>query len=218
MQPCPTAAAPQGSTPGHPSSGGPEHWLPLPLPETPSLFCAFIPYSCDHLGAMLSLSFPDSAGISGSFPLHLPLQKAPGLCSALPPVFVVLSLPPHPLSPLSPPAHKSPQESAVTCFYFLLAPVARSHLTCRRYSSVAGGKRGQLLPDVSLAAWASSSSSSSLGVVEAVAALSPLLSHHGWAAAGVTGFSKSGAPREAAQLSLPPPLLPLPLQGSGGSE
>lgn len=162
---------------------------------------------------MLSLSFPDSAGISGSFPLHLLLQKAPGLRSALPPVFVGLSLPPRPLSPFTP--YKSPPESAVTCFYFLLAPVARSHLTCLRYSSVAGGKRGQLLPGVSLAAWAASSSSS-LGVVGAVAALSPLLSHHGWAAAGVTGLRKSGAPREAAQLSLPPPPSPCPCKAREG--
>lgn len=189
--------------------------FPLPLPKTPSLFCAFIPYSCDHLGAMLSLSFPDSAGISGSFPLHLLLQKAPGLRSALPPVFVGLSLPPRPLSPPPLTPYESPQESAVTCFYFLLAPVAQSHLTCLRYSSVAGGKRGQLLPGVSLAAWAAASSSS-LGVAGAVAALSPLLSHHGWAAAGVTGLRKSGAPRKAAQLSLPPPPSPCPCKAREG--
>lgn len=72
---------------------------------------------------------------------------------------------------------------------------------------MAGGKRGQLLPGVSLAAWAASSSSSP-GVAGAVAALSPLLSHHGWAAAGVTGLRKSGAPRKAARLSVPPPPSP----------
>lgn len=105
--------------PGCPGSGGPAWGLPLPLPETPSLFCAFIPYSCDHLGVMLSLSFPDSAGISGSSPLHLPLQKAPGLRSALPPVFVGLSLPPRPPPP--PPAKvlKS-QLSLVFIFSWLL--------------------------------------------------------------------------------------------------
>lgn len=80
---------------------------------------------------------------------------------------------------------------------------------------MARGKRGQLLPGVSLAAWAASSSSS-LGVAGAVAALSPLLSHHGWAAAGVTGLRKSGAPRKAAQLSLPPPPSPCPCKAREG--
>lgn len=109
--------------PGCPGSGGPAWGLPLPLPETPSLFCAFIPYSCDHLGVMLSLSFPDSAGISGSSPLHLPLQKAPGLRSALPPVFVGLSLPPRPPPP---PPQKS---SRVSCHLFLFSPGSCSTVT-----------------------------------------------------------------------------------------
>lgn len=146
----PRAAAPRGTAAGCSGPGGPAQGLPLPLPKTSSLFCAFIPYSCDHLRAMLSLSFPDSAGISGSFPS--PSAAAEGSWAALcPSPSICRSLPPS--SPSLPPTPcKSPLESAVTWFYFLLAPVARSHLTCLRYSSVAGGKRGQLLPGVSLAA------------------------------------------------------------------
>lgn len=64
-----------------------------PSPQNLSFVLRFIPYSCDCLGAMPSLSFPDSAGISGRSPLHLPLQKAPGLRTALPPLFVHLPLP-----------------------------------------------------------------------------------------------------------------------------
>lgn len=71
---------------------------------------------------MLSLSFPDSAGISGSFPLHLPLQKAPGLRSALPPVFVGLSLHLRPLSPLQ-------KSSRVSCHLFLFSPGSHSTVT-----------------------------------------------------------------------------------------
>lgn len=125
----PLQVCPHPSTPWH-YTGMPQLWgsceeFPLLLPKTPSLFCAFIPYSCDHLGAMLSLSFPDSAGISGSFPLHLLLQKAPGLRSALPPVFVGLSLPPRPLSPL----HPLQKSSRVSCHLFLFSPGSCSTVT-----------------------------------------------------------------------------------------
>lgn len=126
MQPCRAPLqhlrAPRWDTP---SLWGPVQRLPLPLPKILSLFCAFIPYSCDHLGAMLSLSFPDSAGISGSFPLHLLLQKAPGLCYALPPVLVGLSIPPRPLSPL----HPLQKSSRVSCHLFLFSPGSCSTVT-----------------------------------------------------------------------------------------
>lgn len=124
-QPCPPLQHPGAPCWDTPSLWGPVQGLPLPLPETSSLFCAFIRYSCDHLGAMLSLSFPDSAGISGSFPLHLLLQKAPGLCYALPPVFVGLSLPPRPLSPL----HPLQKSSRVSCHLFLFSPGSCSTVT-----------------------------------------------------------------------------------------
>lgn len=115
----PTATAPQATSPGCPGCRGPAWGLLLPLPQTPSLFCAFIRYSCDHLGAMPPLSFPDSAGISGSSPLHLPLQKAPGLCAALPPVFVRLSLPPRSLFPPLPAKVLPSQLSLVFIFSWL---------------------------------------------------------------------------------------------------
>lgn len=65
---------------------------------------------------MLSLSFPDSAGISGLSPLHLPLQKAPGLCTALPPLFVHLPLPLHSLF-----LHPLQKSSRVSCHLVLFS-------------------------------------------------------------------------------------------------
>lgn len=113
------ATTPRATSPGCPGCRGSAWGLLLPLPQTPSLFCAFIPYSCDHLGAMPPLSFPDSAGISGSSPLHLPLQKAPGLRAALPPVFVRLSLPPRSLFPPLPAKVLPSQLSLVFIFSWL---------------------------------------------------------------------------------------------------
>lgn len=108
------------------------------------------------------------------------------------------------------------KSSRVSCHLFLFShgSGARSHLTRCCCSSVAWGKHGQLLPGVSFTVLASSSSSS-LGVVGAVTALSPLLSHRSSTAAGVTGLRKAGAPREAAQWSWLPPPFPLPFQPQG---
>lgn len=207
----------QHSTPGH-RTGTPQLWgsckeFPLPLPKTPSLFCAFIPYSCDHLGAMLSLSFPDSAGISGSFPLHLLLQKAPGLRSALPPVFVGLSLPPRPPSPL----HPLQKSSRVSCHLFLFSPGSCSTVTSDLPALFLRGW-GKTWPTF---AWCQFSSLGRLlhlprGRRSRCRTVSSSFSS--WLGCSWRDwFEKIWGPPQSCSIEFASSSLPLPLQGSGGS-
>lgn len=83
-----------------------------------SLFCPLVLYSCDHLVIMFSLPFPDSAGINSNFPLHLLLQKAPGLQTAPPPIFLSFFLSVSFLPPFSP---SPPNSSGVSCHLVLFS-------------------------------------------------------------------------------------------------
>lgn len=122
------------------------------LPKTSPLFCASFPI---HVIASVRCRLSPSLTLQESAVAPLSICRCRRLLGCALPFPPYLYTSPSLFAPSSSTPCKSPPESAVTWFYFLRAPIAQSHLTCRCYSSTAWGKRGQLLPGVSLAAQAS---------------------------------------------------------------